>query len=155
MKAARLRAQVRATTMHKKEEGKGKEKEGTSSSAPKAITKGAAKRKGDGKDDHLPKKVSIAPGEKLPMKPSPPQPKHGAGKGLMMTSSPVIQDHDCRLLTHKDYVLEMVKSIIRAKALDPCVEQGTDELGVSCLFNLARVCFFLCFFVYFSLLLKS
>ena len=72
MEAARLRAQVRATAAHKKEEGKGKEKEGTSSSAPKAITKGAAKRKGDGKDDRQSKKVSVAPREKLPTKPSPP-----------------------------------------------------------------------------------
>ena len=91
MEAARLRAQVRATAARKKEEKKGKEKEGASSSAPKAVTKGAAKRKGDGKDDRSSKKASVAPGEKLPMKPSPPQPKHGAGKGLMTTSSPVVR----------------------------------------------------------------
>ena len=70
--------------------GKGKEKKGTSSSAPKAVTKGVAKRKGDGKDDHLSKKVSIAHREKLPTKPSPPWPKHEADKGLMTTSSPVV-----------------------------------------------------------------
>ena len=59
-------------------------------SAPKAVTKGAAKRNGDGKDDHPSKKVSVTPREKLPKKPSPPKPRHGVGKGLMMTSGPVI-----------------------------------------------------------------
>ena len=114
-----------------------------------------AKRKGDGKDDHSSKKVSVAPREKLPTKLSPPQPKHGAGKGLMTTSGPVVQDRDRHLLTHKDYALEMVESIIRDKDVDPCAKQGTDELGASGLFDLAWVCFFLCFFVYFSLMLKS
>ena len=155
MEAARLRAQVRATTARKKEEGKGKEKEGASLLASKAITKGVAKRKGDGKDDRPSKKAFVALGEKLPMKPSPPQPKYGAGKGLMTTSGPVFQDSDLRLLTHKDYALEMVESIIRDKDVDPCVEQGTDELGASGLFDLARVCFFLCFFVYLSFMPKS
>ena len=114
-----------------------------------------AKRKGDGKDDHSSKKVSVAPREKLPTKLSPPQPKHGAGKGLMTTSGPVVQDRDRHLLTHKDYALEMVESIIRDKDVDPCAGQGMDELGVSSLFDLARVCFFRCFFVYFSFTLKS
>ena len=50
MEAARLRAQVRATATRKKEEGKGKENEG-SSSAPKVVIKGVAKRIGDRKDD--------------------------------------------------------------------------------------------------------
>ena len=54
MEAARLRAQVRATATRKKEEGKGKENEG-SSSAPKVVIKGATKRKGDRKDDCLSK----------------------------------------------------------------------------------------------------
>ena len=155
MKAARLRAQVRATVARKKEEGKGKKNEGTSLSAPKAVTKGAAKRKGDGNDDYWSKKVSVTPKEKLPMKPSPPQPKHGASKGLMTTSGPVVQDPGRCLLTNKDYALEMVESIIRDKDVDPCAKQGTDELGASGLFDLAWVCFFLCFFVYFSLMLKS
>ena len=73
----------------------------------------------------------------------------------MTTSGPVVQDPDRHLLTHKDYALEMVESIIRDKDVDPCAEQGTDELGASGLFDLARVCFFLCFFVYLSLMPKS
>ena len=134
MKAARLKAAAR-----KKEEGKGKEKEMASLSAPKAVSKGSAKRKGNGKDNHQSKKVSITPGEKLPKKPSPLKPKHGAGKGLMTTSSPITQDPNRRLLTYKDYALEMVKSIIKDKDVDPCAEQGTDDLGASGLFDLARV----------------
>ena len=117
MKAARLKA-----TARKKKEGKGKEKEVPSLLAPKAVSKGSAKRKGNGKDDHPSKKVSVTPGEKLPKKPSPLKPKHGAGKGLMTTSSPITQDPNCRLLTYKDYALEMVKSIIRDKDVDPCAE---------------------------------
>jgi len=35
----------------------------------------------------------------------------------------------------------MVGSIIRDKDVDPCAEQGTDELGVLGLFDLARVRF--------------
>ena len=122
MKAAGLKVQVRAAATRKKEEGKGKEKEVVSLLAPNAISKGSAKRKGDGKDDHPSKKVSVTPGEKLPKKPSPPKPKHGTGKGLMTTSGPVAQDPDRRLLTYKDYALEMVKSIIRDKDVDPCAE---------------------------------
>ena len=91
-------------------------------SASKAVTKGVAKRKGDGKDDRPSKKASVALGEKLPMKPSPPQPKYGAGKGLMTTSGPVVQDSNRHLLTHKDYALEMMESIIRDKDVDPCAE---------------------------------
>ena len=123
MEAARLTVQVRAAAVHKKEGGGGgKEKEGTSLSAPKAVTKGAAKRNGDGKDDHPYKKVSVTPREKLPKKPSPLKPRHGVGKGLMMTSGPVIQDPDYSLLTYKDYALEMVESIIRDKDVNLCAK---------------------------------
>ena len=62
MEAARQR--VRAATALKKEEEK--TKLGESSSAPKAIGKGAAKRKADGKDERPSNKVSVIPGKKLP-----------------------------------------------------------------------------------------
>ena len=53
MEAAGQRAMVRAAMARKKEEEKReKGKEGASSSAPKAIGKGALKRKADRKDDH-------------------------------------------------------------------------------------------------------
>lgn len=112
-----------------------------SSSGPKAIGKREPKRKANGKDDFPSKKVSTTPGEGLPKKLSPP--KHGVGKGLMTTSSPVIQEPDHRLLTHKDYVIEMMESIIKDKDVEPCTEQGTEELGSSGLFDLAQVCPFL------------
>ena len=115
MEAARQR--VKAVATCKKEEKK--TKVGESSSPPKAIGKGAAKRKADGKDERPSKKASVTPGEKLPKKPSPP--KHGAGKGLMTTLGPVTQDSECRLLTHKDYAVEMLESIIKDKDVNPCV----------------------------------
>ena len=68
MEVARQR--VKAATAFKKEEDK--TKVGESSSAPKAIGKGAAKRKADGKDERPSNKASVIPGEKLPKKPLPP-----------------------------------------------------------------------------------
>ena len=59
----------------------------------------------------------------------------------MTSSGPVAQGLDRHLLTHKDYAIEMVGSIIRDKDVDPCAQQGTDELGASGLFDLARVRF--------------
>ena len=47
-----------------------------------------------------------------------------------------------RLLMYKWYVVEMVESIIRETDLDPCAEQEIEDLGVSCLFDLSRVCSF-------------
>ena len=58
----------------------------------------------------------------------------------MTISGPVTQRPDHRLLTHKDYAIEMMGSIIRDKDVDPCVELGTDELGASGLFDLSLVC---------------
>ena len=39
-------------------------------------------------------------------------------------------DPNRHLITHKDYALEMVGSIIRDKDVDPCAEQG-QEKGVA------------------------
>ena len=61
----------------------------------------------------------------------------------MTTSGPVIQEPDRRLLTHKDYTIKMMGSIIKDKDINPCAKQGTEELGSSGLFDLARVCPFL------------
>ena len=138
MEAARLRAQVRAAVAKKKEEKKTKRK-GVSLSTPKAIGKGASKRKADGKDDRPPKKASVIAGDKSLKKPMPSKPSHGAGKGLRTTSGPVVQGLDHRLLMHKDYAVEMVESIIKDKDVDLCAEQGTEELGASGLFDLTRV----------------
>ena len=121
--------------------------EGASSSASKAIGKGTPKRKADGKDDRPPKKASITIGDKSFKKPSPPKPSHGAGKGLIMTSGPVTQGPDRCLLTHKDYVIKVVGSIIKDEDVDPCAEQGMEELKASGLFDLAWVRFYLRFYV--------
>ena len=133
---------MRAATTRKKEEEK--TKVGESSSAPKAVGKGATKRKANGKDDRLSKKAFVTPGEKLPKKLSPS--KHGASKGLMMMPGPITQDSECRLLTHKDYAVEVLESIIKDKDADPCVGQATEELGDSGLYELAWVSIFQSFF---------
>ena len=149
MEAARQR--VRAVAARKKEEEK--TKVGKSSLAPKAIGKGVAKRKANGKDERPSKKASVTPGEKLPKKPS--LPKHGAGKGLMMTPGPITQDSKHRLLTHKDYAIKMFESIIKDKDVDPCVGQATGELGNSGLYDLARVSIFHSFFYLFISILTN
>ena len=59
----------------------------------------------------------------------------------MTSLGPVAQGPNRRLLMHKDYAIEMVGSIIRDKDIDPCAEEGTDELGLSGLFDLTRVRF--------------
>ena len=99
MDAAKQR--VRApTTCKKEEERKAKGKEGTSSSVPKTVYKGSAKRKTDGVNDRPPKKVAVTPGDAYSKK-SPPKSGPSAGKGMMTLASPVIEGPHC-LLTHKD-----------------------------------------------------
>ena len=149
MEAARQRTQVRAAIARRKEEEKkAKGKEGVSSSAHKVIGKEAPKRKADGKDDYPSKKVFVTHGDKLPKMPLPSKPSHLAGKGLMTTSGPVTQRPDRRLFTHKDYIVEVIKSIIKDKDMDPCAEKMTKELGASGLFELAWVRLFLFSFLF-------
>ena len=140
MEVAKQRALVWVVVAHKKKE-KEKGKERASSSAPKVAGKGVLKRKADRKDDHPSKKLSITPRDKLPKKLSPPKPSHGAGRGLMTTSSPVTQGTH-RLLKHKGYAMVMVESIIKQTNMDPCAEQETEDLGASGLFDLSGVCYF-------------
>ena len=66
----------------------------------------------------------------------------------MTTSGPVGQGLDYRFLTHKDYAVEVMESIIKDKDVDPCAEQASEELGALGLFDLARVRFFLPFSLY-------
>ena len=145
MEATKLRAQVRtsAAQQKKKEEDKTKG-EGASLSALKTVRK-VPKRKSDWKDDRPPKKPAVNVRDKSSKKPTLPKTGHGVGKGLMTTSGLVTQGPDRCLLTHKDYAIKMVGSIIRDRDVDPCVELGTDELGASGLFDLARVCFYIYF----------
>ena len=88
MEATRLRVQVRAATAKKKDKKKTKG-EGASSSSPKAVRKGASKRKVDRKDNRPPKKASVTARDKSLKKPTPPKPSHGEGKGLMTSSGPI------------------------------------------------------------------
>ena len=137
MEAARER--VRATAACKKEEKKkAKGKDGTCSSAPKAVAKGSAKRKGDGKDNRPSKKTTVTLGDAHPKKKSPPKLSHGAGKGMMTSSGPVIEGPRCPL-THKDYAIEEVESFIKPSDIEPCAQLRTEDLGASALFDLIRV----------------
>ena len=108
-------------------------------STPHSALKGSVKRKADGKNDPPSKKVAISPGD-VPSKKSPPKSSHGAGKGVMTSSGLVIEGSRC-LLTHKDYTVEGVESLIKQTDLDPCAQLGTEDLGVSAFFDIARVCF--------------
>ena len=71
-------------------------------------------------------------------KKSPLKPGRGAGKGMMTSTSLVIEGPHC-LLTHKDYAVEEEQFLIKPTDVDPCVELGTEELGASALFYLTRV----------------
>ena len=123
-----VKQRVRAAAAHKKEEErKVKGKEGTSSSVPKAVYKGTAKRNTDGDNDRPPKKVAVTPRDAYSKK-SPPKLGPGASKGMMTSAGPVIEGPHC-LLTHKDYDIEEVKMLVRPMDVDPCDELGTEELS--------------------------
>lgn len=139
MEATRHRALVRASVA----ECKKKDKEEASSSAPKVVGKGAAKRKSEGKDNRPLKKGLVTSVGDKPKKSSPSKPSHGAGKGLMMAMGPVTQGTSRHLLTHKGYAVEMVGSIIKETDLNPCVEQETEDLRALGLFDLSKVRSFL------------
>ena len=143
MDAARQRVLVRASAAGRKkeEERKEKGKERASLLAPKAVGKGAPKRKTDKKDDdHPSKKQLVTPGEKQSKKSSPPKLSHGTGKGLMTSSGPITKGTH-RLLTHKGYAVEIVESIIKETNVDPYAKQETEDLGALGLFDLVRVSF--------------
>ena len=57
----------------------------------------------------------------------------------MMTSTGPIVEGPRRLLTHKDYAVEEVQTLLKPTDVNPCAELGTEELGVSALFDLTRV----------------
>ena len=136
MESAKQR--VRATATRKKEEKKVKETKGGTSSALKTVSK-VSKRKPDGKDDRPSKETAITPGDASPKRKSPLKPSHGAGKGVMTSYGPVIEG-PCCLLTHKDYAVGEVGSFIKSTDIGPCDLVGTEDLGVSALFDLTRVC---------------
>ena len=57
-----------------------------------------------------------------------------------MTSLGPINKGPCRLLTHKDYAVEEVKSFVKPVDIEPCDQLGMKDLGASALFDLTRVC---------------
>ena len=137
MEAARQRVKA-AVACKKEEEMRAKEKEGASSSAPKAVFEGSAKREADGKDDRPPKKAAVTLGDAYPKKKSPPKLSHGADKRLMTVSGPVVEGTH-HLLTHKDYTVKTIQSIIKSRDVDPYVEELTKGLRAYAFFDLSQV----------------
>ena len=138
MDAAKQR--IRAVVVHKKEEvrlAKGTEDEGTSST-PKTFST-VSKRKPKGNDDRPSKRIAVTPSDASSKRKSPFKPSHGAGKGAMTSSDPVIEGLCC-LLTHKDYAVGEVGSFVKPTDIGPCDLLGTEDLAASALFNLTRVC---------------
>ena len=135
MESAKQR--VRTTAARKKEENKVKETERGTSLAPKIVSK-VSKRKLDGKDDRPSKKPAVTPGDVSPKRKSPLKPSHSTGKGVMTSSGSIIEGPRY-LLTHKDYAVEEVGSIIKLTDIGPCDLLRMEDLGASTLFDLARV----------------
>ena len=86
------------------------------SSTPRVPTR-QAKRKPDGSDCRPAKKAAVTPGSVKEK--SPPKPSHGVGKGAMTSLGPV-NEGPCRLLTHKDYAVEEIKSFVKLADIEPC-----------------------------------
>ena len=129
----RIRAAAR-----KKEEKVAKGTEEGNSSVPKSVSK-VSKRKPDGDDDRPLKRATVTPSDAFPKGKSSLKPSHGAGKGVMTSSSPVIKG-PCFLLTHKDYVVGEVGSFVKPTNIGPCDLLGMEDLGESALFDLTRIC---------------
>ena len=129
---------IRAAAARKKEEKVVKGTEEGHSSVPKSINK-VSKRKPDGDDDRPSKRTAVTPGDSSPKGKSSLKPSHGAGKGVMTSSGPVLEG-PCCLLTHKGYAIGEVGSFVKPTDLEPCDLVGTEDFGVSTLFDITRVC---------------
>ena len=131
---------IRAAAARKKEERLTKGIEEGDSSTPKFISK-APKRKADGDGTRPSKKTVTILGDASPKGKSALKPSHGAGKGAMTSSGPVLEGPSC-LLTHKAYAVGEVGSFVKPTDLESCDLVGTEDLGVSALFDITRVCLF-------------
>ena len=58
----------------------------------------------------------------------------------MTGKGPIVPGPVHRLVTHKDYAVEMVILIIKETDLDPYDEHTSEDLGASGLYYLLRVC---------------
>ena len=108
----------RAAAAGQKEEKRAKEIGGEALSTPKAVTK-VAKRKPDGSDGRPSKKATVTSRDRAIKEKSPLKPSHGAGKGVMTSTGPV-SEGPYHLLTHKDYAVGEVKSLIKPMDIEPC-----------------------------------
>ena len=137
MDAAKQR--IRAAVARMKAEARlAKGTEEGNSLVPKSVSK-VSKRKPDGDDDRPSKRTVITPGDASPKGKSPLKPSHGASKGTMTSSGPIIEG-PCCLLTHKDYAVKEVGSFVKSTDIRPCDLVGTEDLGASALFDLTKVC---------------
>ena len=62
---------------------------------------------------------------------------------MMTLTGPVVEGL-CHLLTHKDYAVETVESLIKSMDVEPCAELGMEQLGMEqlgalALFDLSQV----------------
>ena len=57
----------------------------------------------------------------------------------MTGKGPAVHGPVQRLVTHNDYAIEMVNSIIKEMDMDVCGEHTLEDLGVSSLYHLLRV----------------
>ena len=114
-----------------------KQQEQASGSASNVGLKAILKRKPNTKDDRLSRKrMGPLIGEQQQKASSPPPARHGVGKGLMTGKGPVGPNPIPRLVTHKDYAVEMVTSIIKETNLDSCGGHTSEETN---LYDLSRV----------------
>ena len=132
---------IRAAAACKKEERLAKGTKEGNSSIPKSVSK-VSKRKTDGDDDHPSKKTVVTLSVASPKGKSSLKPSHGAGKGVMTSSGPVLEG-PCCLLTHKGYVVEEVGSFVKPTDLETCDLVETEDLEGSTLFDITRVCLLL------------
>ena len=142
---------IRAVAARKKEERLTKGAEDGDSLAPKIVSK-ASKRKDDRDGTRPSKKTVTIPGDASSKGKSAFKPSHGAGKGAMTSSGPVPEGPSC-LLTHKAYAVGEVGSFVKPTNLESCDLVGTEDLGVSALFNITKVCLLFTSSIWFYLLL--
>ena len=85
-----VKQRIRAAVACKKKERLAKGTEEGNSSVPKFVSK-VSKRKPDGDDDRPSKRTAVTPGDASPKGKSSLKPSHGAGKGVMTSSGPVLE----------------------------------------------------------------
>ena len=129
---------IREAAARKKEERLTKGAKEGDSSAPKTVNK-ASKRKAVGDGVCPSKKTVTIPGNASPKEKSALKPSHGAGKGAMTSSGPVLEGPSC-LLTHKAYAVGEVGSFMKPTDIEPCDLVGMEDLGASALFDIIREC---------------